>query len=234
MAFEQKLERLREENQKKLEQQLDEAGSNLSSERKSRGKREIILIITCLIGLVYFLPFTDFEQTSQINIPAISLKIPTKYISSAFPSIITAIYLIYLYSLISYLGVLMAYQHISNQLQNFLENKPIAEAFLKDENFNLARYSFFLPTPLIYMFKPELKFTKITRIIVQIYVGIIFNGLSYLSVILILLRVHQGTKSILLLVWNIACIIIMILSFIGIYVGFFISGKKAIKEKNKQ
>jgi len=224
------LARERKKLQEKIEKQLDKAGGNLDSERKSRGRKEVVLVLVCVIGLIYFLPFIDFEESSQIEIPAISLKVPTKYISSAFPTIITAIYLIYLSSLISYLGHVFAYLVISRQLVSYLKTGSISEVELKDVDISLAYNSFFLPTPLIYIFKPELKFTKITRIIVQIYVGIIFNALPYLSVVLILMRVHKEIHNIPLLVWNIICIVVMFLSFIGIFCGFFISPKKVIKK----
>lgn len=66
--------------------------------------------------------------------------------------------------------------------------------------------------------------------IVQIYVGIIFNALPYLSIVLILMRVHKEIYNIPLLIWNIICVVIMFLSLIGIYFGFFISPKKMVEK----
>lgn len=229
MTTEEILARQIKENQKKLEKQLHEASRNLYSERKARSKKEIVLVIVCLIGLIYFLPFTDFEKNSQIEIPAISLKVPTKYISSAFPSIIVTCYLIYLHSLIFYMAHLSVLQKRSRQLISYLKTGSISEVRFKVD-LSLEYNSFFLPTPLIYIIKPELKFTKITRIIVQIYVGVIFNALPYLSIVLILIRVHKELHNILLLIWNIICIVIMLFSLIVIYFGFFISPKKITKK----
>jgi len=217
----------------KLEEQLDEASNLLLSKRKSRGKKEIILVIICAIGLIYFLPFTDLEQSTQIEIPAISLKVPTKYISSAFPTIITAIYLIYLYSVISYLGILLIFQKMKRQFESCIKSGAISKGILKKEDFILAYYSFFLPTPLIYRIKTELKFIRIVMAIVQSYVGIIFTVLPYLSVTLILIRVYREAHNIPLLIWNIVCVIIMLLSFIGISLSYFIERKKT-KEKQRE
>ncbi len=80
--------------------EYDVSNKALDEIQKTRRKREFILIITCLLAVIYVYPVINFDKVQNIKIPAISLDIPIKEAIIIFPTIIAAIYLIYLSSAI--------------------------------------------------------------------------------------------------------------------------------------
>src|SRR5437762_2357669 len=80
--------------------ELDAIQNALESEQKNRGKKEFMLLITCLAAFLYTYPVHAFDTNPTIEITSISLKIPLRDAIIVFPTIIAAVYLVFVASAI--------------------------------------------------------------------------------------------------------------------------------------
>src|SRR5258707_9230887 len=117
------------------------------SERKNRGKREFILVIICFLALLYTYPIQDFEKNPNIEIPSISLKIPLRDAIAVFPTIIAAIYLVYLSSALSESVLMVRRSRYGRELNEFKETGQVSKVSPRDIHLKTARY-LFLPSAL--------------------------------------------------------------------------------------
>jgi hypothetical protein len=197
--------------------QLDALIKAIDSEHKSRGKREFILIITCLFAFLYAYPVQNFDNNPSIEIPAISLKIPLKDAISVFPTLIAAIYLVFLSSAMN--GFLLVAERIcyARELDDFKATGEIKEISAEEIDFSTTRY-IILPTPLHHQ-----GFTfgvaAMPKIIVDGFVGLVFTLFPYVITVYLIIKSWQLLNNSLILFWNIACLAIMILAFVGAVLG---------------
>ncbi len=204
--------------------ELDNINKSISEERKSRGKREFILLITCLIAFLYTYPVENFENNPNIKIPAISLEIPIKDAIGVFPTIIAAIYLVFLSSAISQ-SILMLKRHLLNDELDCFQETGTFPTDQTTSVFNIKlRIStigyLILPSPLhTREFMKGIAF--FSKLIVDTFVGLVFTSIPYLTMIFISMKSWSLLNNKLILVWNSLCLIIMVSGFLSAFFSSF-------------
>jgi hypothetical protein len=194
---------------------LDNITKSLDGERKNRGKREFILLITCLLSLIYSYPIHSFETNPPIEIPAISLKIPLRDAVAVFPTIVAAVYLVFLASAIGQSMLMTEQARLGNLLGQFRETGavPHEEAYATPP----ARY-LFLPSPLHrrgFVFGAA----AMPKAIVDGFVGFVFSALPYVTQVFVIITSWRLLSSWPLLIWNCLCLFTMLLALLGAVLG---------------
>ena len=199
--------------------ELDDIKKSLDGERKNRGKREFILVIICLLALLYTYPIQNFQTNPNIEIPAISLHLPLRDALALFPTLIAAIYLVYLASAISE-SILMARQGTYLwQLREFKKSGEIPpEAPERGQYFSSLRY-LLLPTPLHRRGFHFGAAAAIPRAIVDGFVGFVFTLLPYMTTGFIVIKSWRLLHYKTILFWNSICLLIMVLAFASAALG---------------
>jgi hypothetical protein len=200
------------------QKELESVNKSIDSENKNRGKRELILVITCLVALLYTYPIQGFENNPNIEIPSVSLKIPLKDAIAVFPTLIASIYLVYLSSAISQ-GVLMSQKRrYSMQLREFQNTGKIPERASDRVLFASTMRYLFLPSPL---HRKGFSFgaAEISRAIVDGFVGLVFNIFPFATEVYIVMKSWQLLHIKLILFWNLVCITMMGLAFASALLG---------------
>jgi hypothetical protein len=191
--------------------EIDNFNKRLDAERKNRAKREFILVITCFVALLYTYPVHDFATNPTIEVPSISLKIPVRDAIAVFPTLIAAIYLVYLSSALGESIIMVRASRLEVELRTFKESGEIQEVSPGQFHFNVSRY-LFLPSALhsrSFVFGAA----ALPKAIVDLFVGLIFTLLPYGTLVFILMRSWRLLHLKVLLTWNVVCLVIMVLAF---------------------
>jgi hypothetical protein len=176
------------------------------------------LLIICLLALLYTYPVHSFEANPVIEIPAISLKIPLRDAVGVFPTIVAAVYLVFVASAISESMLRLQRSRYANELGHFRRTGKIPN---KESTSNPLRFSprfFFLPSPLhrrgfVY------GAAALPKAVVDGFVGLVFTLLPYATETFVLMRSWELLKSRWMLIWNCMCLTTMLLAFIGAILG---------------
>lgn len=104
---------------------LDNIHEGIQENLKARRRREFILVIACLMALLYVYPVENFEVNPQIEIPAVSFKIPIKDAAVIFPTVLTTIYLIFVASIITHMRLSSREISIRKQLSEYIKSGSI-------------------------------------------------------------------------------------------------------------
>lgn len=188
---------------------------DLDDEKKSRRKREFMLLIICLIAVIYSYPAKGFDENPVIEIPAISLKIPLRDAIVIFPTIIAALYLVYLSSALRHSQLMKRLMDVKASLYEFKRTGQIPK---DDDQINLPRslqlHYFLVPSPLHN--DPEMSvIAAAANGLVSIFVGFVFVLTPYFSAIFITLKSWHFLKNKWVLYWDIFCVFIMILTLLA-------------------
>jgi hypothetical protein len=190
---------------------------SLEGERKNRGKREFILLITCLLALLYTYPINGFETNPLIEIPAISLKIPLRDAVAVFPTLIAAVYLVFLASAIGESVLMVHWSWYAFKLNEFRETGAIPQSDKARRAATSWRF-LFLPSPL-HMTGVVFGAAAMAKAIVDGFVGFVFSALPYATQGFIIMRSWRLLSSWPLLIWNCLCLLTMVLALLGAVLG---------------
>ena len=194
-----------------------EVSKSLDEELKIRRKREFVLIILCLLSVIYSYPVQDFSKNPTIDIPSISLKIPLRDAIAVFPTIITAIYLVFLSSSIKQAVSITRMIDLNRALEEFHETGklPKIHRFNRGAYFGMLRY-IFLPSPLHHRGFSHLHgVSSVSRVIVEGFVGFVFTAIPFGTCSFLLLKSWSLFNSKLIITWNILCLSVIVLAFIS-------------------
>jgi hypothetical protein len=184
----------------------------LREEWKIRRSREFILMTICIIVLLYTYPIDINANSSTkikelIEISPLSIKIPLADAIAIFPTIITAIYLVYLSSSLKLIKfTALAFGSLG------------IESTYKEDRMNRVAI-IFIPAAVT-MADPDKPiplsgFSAATQLIVLLFVSLIFAVFPYAMIALSTIRSWQLLNNSLLLIWNLVCISIMLLAVAG-------------------
>jgi len=200
--------------QKKESEELNESFEEI---QKGRRKREMTLVIMCLLVLIYTYPVNvkNLKSDQNIEIPAISLKLPLRDAINIFPTLIASIYLIFISSAISHFSILHRKARVSKALKDFKETGKIPPKEGSTNFRSLPLRLLFLPTPLHPRIGDYSETAILSKAIVDIFVGLVFTLLPYFAIVFILIKSYMIKSNISLFIWNWICVVIMLLAFIG-------------------
>lgn len=213
MAHENEGQAIPEEKQKQHKEWM----TLVRDEWKIRRARELILMTTCAIVLLYTYPIDISADSSNkieevIEISPLSIQIPLADAISIFPTIIAAIYLVYLSSS-SKVNKLTALAFRSVGIERgILEDRLMTASIV----FVPAAVTLADPDKPI----PLSALGVVTQLITLLFVGLIFSIFPYAMVVLTTIRSWQLFENGLLLSWNLLCIAIMIMAVVGQIFGF--------------
>ena len=204
-----RVEKVIERELKKLEK-IDDT---LEQHHKERGKRELILIVTCLLALLYTYPVNTFDNNPMIEISPISIKIPLRDAIRVFPTIIVAMYLVFLSSVINEFYLRVKRHGYIHRILNLRSSKTTT--WMTDIEYDISlREYLFLPSPL-HKGRLDIAGGNMSRFIVDGFVGFIFTMFPYAALTFIVYKSWQLFDTKVLLIWNILCIVIMFLALGG-------------------
>lgn len=200
--------------QKKESAELNES---FEETQKSRRKREMTLVIMCLLALIYTYPVNvkNLKSDQNIEIPAISLKLPLKDAINFFPTLIASIYLIFISSVVSHFSIMHRRAKVSKALEDFKETGKIPPKGGSTNFRSLSLRLLFLPTPLHPSIGDYPEAAALSKTIVDIFVGLVFTLLPYFAAVFILIKSYIIKSNIPLFIWNWICAVIMLFSFIS-------------------
>lgn len=184
----------------------------LRDEWKTRRSREFILIITCAIILLYIYPLdiTDgnLDKVREvIDISPLSIKIPLADAIAIFPTIIAAIYLVYLSSS-SKVNAFSALAFSSIGINRSYSEDVIDRAVIVFIPASVTAADPDKPVPLSAL-------GMVSQLITLLFVGLIFSAIPYAAMILSIYRGWQLFDNNYQLLWNLACFAIMLLAVVG-------------------
>ena len=199
--------------------ELDSVNKSLDEENKNRRRSEFLLLLFCIISFVYIYPVSKIDSTFLIEIPSISLKIPLQAALIGFPTLITSIYLILLNSAIRQSRLRIISIKINNQLKDITRGTMLFDD--KELKSTKGKISLLLlPSPIQMPTYSNNRFTKIGNYLIKWFVGIVFNLFPFITSLLIIIKTQDLLGNILILIWNIVCITIMLVSFISTYINY--------------
>jgi hypothetical protein len=196
--------------------EFEDLNKAYNEEIKIRRKREFILVIICLIALLYTYPVKSFESNPIIEIPAISLKIPIKDAIAVFPTLIAAIYLVFLSSAKTQIRLQSSRSISWGLLENYKHSgilKPVDLRLISGSTFD--NFYLFLPTPLHMRYYSDSYVSELSSAIVSIFVGVIFSLLPFVITIFITIKSNSLINNTYLLIWNIITISTMLLALLS-------------------
>lgn len=200
-----------------LRKDLDDVNASYERNIKARRKRELILITTCLIALIYTSSSVNLQNNPEIEIPAISLKILLKDAVAIFPTIIASIYLIYVSTIITQLTMEIVISKIRSQIDLHIQILKFPKQIQLPTMTTIQIRDILLPSPLN---TSRLYFTSsISRKFVDVFVGLVFNILPYYTMIFISAKSYQLSNNIYTSIWNIVCTSVMLISFLSILIS---------------
>lgn len=203
--------------------ELESVNNSLNTEIKIRKRSEFLLILFCVIAFIYIYPVQEIDSNLIIEIPAISLKIPLQIALIGFPTLITSIYLIFMNSAIRQSRLKIISIKINVALKKITKFSPIA---IDQEKTNTSKVSlslFLLPSPIQMPTYSENYFTKVGNFIVKWFVGLVFNLFPFVTTFIITLKANNFLNNKIILVWDIVCILIMLITFLSTFFNFYLS-----------
>ncbi len=197
--------------------ELEDLNSSYESNLKARRKRELTLIVTCLIALIYAFPVKDFTTNPEIEIPAISLKILLKDAITVFPTIISSVYLIYFSTVINQLWINVRRIGLRQSIEKYIESGTINDDYRYSRQRSVFQFrQVYLPSPLHVRGSMDTSSLHLlSRGLVDVFVGLVFNVVPYITIIFVTIKSFTLSHNKYFLYWNISCVVIMLASFIS-------------------
>jgi hypothetical protein len=186
-------------------------------EKKRRSRKELMMLITCFLSVLYIVPHTTLAGSPSISIPAISFELPLSLAVAAFPTAIAALYLVYVASGIDFLSIASRRAHYRSNLDYFIKNHQMRNAqFILINNPKIRARIFFLPTSFYSKEGLESDFTRAT---IEVFIGIVFTTIPFAAIGFLTIRAHMLLASNFLTFWNFMATLTMFIVLISTIFG---------------
>lgn len=192
--------------------ELDENLEKFEIEKKLRRKREAILFVSCLLGLIYFLPLSPIDRQASLIIPAISLKLSLFSALNVFPTIISILYIIVISSSLEQSQLLSLIIQGKKELI-FLEVEKIIPKDNLYKDYKVGHRYLLFPSFLHSTFYTNKTSTKVLGKIIYSFVSLIYFAAPLFSNFLFVQKSNSLTGNWWLLLWNSICWLFMIISY---------------------
>lgn len=186
------------------------------NEKKLRRNREFILFITCLIGLMYFLPMDSIENNAAIEISAISLKLDLIYAIYIYPTLIAIIYILVISSSLTQSQLMSLIIQTKKELVDYEVNLEIPNPKLYLDHKVSLRY-LILPSLLHSNFLTDSKVAISLGKIIMYFISFVYFFVPLCGNFMLIQKVNNLVGSWWLYLWNIICFLMMIISYLNAF-----------------
>jgi len=204
---------------------IDKLADAEASAKKKRQKIELILLVACLMMVIYTYPVHNLENNPAIEISFISVTVLLRDAIAVFPTIIASFYLVFLYSAGRHWALLFSINTLENDLNEFQETGKIDTSAPRDHprwRWRDIPLHLLLPSIMLSDIPDSPHLSGISGGIVNLIVGTIFTLFPYASAIFITIRAWELLNWKYLLVWDVACVLIMGLTWFSTLTGVVI------------
>jgi hypothetical protein len=160
---------------------------------KARRRREFILTIACLVGLLYIGPADlTIKPPLMFAIPFTSLTVPLAVAALIFPPVLTIIYLMWIKSVITLAGLYVAEDTTLNALGDLLALRtPLPKFSQPNEKFGFfgAVRIVCVPQAMQYLIDPKSTVGMFALLMAEVIVALPFTLLPYLASVLVVTKV---------------------------------------------
>jgi hypothetical protein len=194
-------------------QELRELESQAEKEVKTRSRIEYALVIVCVLAFVYTYPVETLADNPQIEIPAVSIKIPLRDAIIFFPTLIATLYLMFISS---------ATQHfmLVRNASEIRAERPVLGELEQISASEVARQEFYRAvSKLLYILNPSalLKGFGSALMFAELVVAVVYSTLPYVVSVFISARTWTLLHSKMILAWDLLCLLVMVAAFIGAF-----------------
>jgi hypothetical protein len=204
---------------------LIEAQKELSMQKKRELKSRIFYeLVLGIISMIFFLYSYNYKiglleiDSKNVQIPFLSLEIPLISAFPFFPSILAISYILMMSSIEKLITIQR--KQFSTSYKYF--GRFPSEDTLFEQEASLRRGTLIVPSSI--NFDPIVAISvshisSMLRLISILFISIIYVCFPYYVIIYSIIVIYSINPSILLLSWNIACVLMMIFYFIAILLG---------------
>lgn len=212
---------MQEDNRKNIWFELRKSELSLNqqrfeNEKKLRRNREFILFITCLIGLMYFLPMDSIENNAVIEISSISLKLNLIYAIYIYPTLTAIIYILVISSSLIQSQLMSLIIQTKKELVYYEIHLEIPDPKLYLDHKISLRY-LILPSLLHNNFLTDSKVAKGLGTVLMNFISFVYFFFPLYGNFLLIQKVNSIVGSWWLYLWNIICFLMMNISYINAF-----------------
>ena len=188
------------------------------TQQKAKKKAQFTLIIICLLAVIYTYPVSNLAQNPTIDIKAIALSVPLKDAIAIFPTILACCYLSFISAVINHALAASNEGDVAWMLTEFERSGKIPRRS-RESNDWLYYVSTWIFSPTLLPFLPAFRLKNanlyyVTQITTSRFIGAVFTTIPFASSIFITIRAYELLGSVWVLIWDIICISIMLLTII--------------------
>jgi len=183
------------------------------SEKKIRRSRELVLFITCLIGIIYFLPIDSIQGNETLEISALSVKLILIYALYIYPTLITILYILVISTALSQSQLMSLIIQGKKELIYFEVNNAIPNP-QKYLDYKIGHRYLFLPSLLHSSFCTDSRIAINLGKVIFGFVGLVYFAFPFLCNYLLLSKLNSVAGNWPLLFWNLLSFSMMLITFL--------------------